>query len=175
MIPLIRLKKRYLSSHPCTGKLNIDRYNIDFIRYFRFYNFILALAGSMIGLVLFLLNNAIARWSVMVKINTLYLIVFFAGAGFFAFTSLIVYFAGNSKFESCRLASRRGLFTFSVMLAATLISLVISGRTSWNQQFYYFIKYLLLGMIFAGLFAVPMDYGISFLKGLKKKRKLDSL
>jgi hypothetical protein len=167
------MKNRYISHHPCTKELNIDRFNIDFIRYFKLYNFILALIGSVTGAVLWLSIKPLLGWSLLINLNLMYIIIIFGAGIFFALTSMIVYLAGNSKFESCRLSSRRALFTFTVMIITLMFILILFGKIYWNQQFFYFVKYFVTGLIFTALGAVPLDYGIGFIISFRKKKRYD--
>jgi hypothetical protein len=169
------MTNKYVSYHSNIRQLNIDKYNINFIRFFRFYNFILALIGSLFGALFWILVKPVLGWSLIINLNLLYIIIFLGGSLFFIFTSIIVYFAGNSLFESCRLASRRALFTFTIMLISLIMVLVISGKVYWAQQFYYFVNYLFAGLIFTGFFAVLMDYGIGFLISIRKQKRFNSI
>ncbi|MCB9358773.1 hypothetical protein H6503_02485 [Candidatus Woesearchaeota archaeon] len=166
---------KYINHNPRALKVHVDRYNIDFMYYFTLGNFIWAVFGSIIGVLLWLFIPDYYGLTLLFDLNQLYAIFFIGGASWFIFTSLIVYFAGNSKFESARLSGRRGLFTFSVMLLVTLVFLIFTSRVAWNQQFYYFLKYVLTGMIASAFFAVPFDYGISAVQGILKKKKMDIL
>lgn len=145
-----------------------DMYNIEFIRFFRLSNFIFALLGSIIGII-FLFNFGIFEWINKSSIDTLYFLLVLGGALFFAFLALIAYFAGNTKFESCRLAGRRGLFTFTVMLCVTLLYLIISKKITWESEFYYFVKNIISSMIILAFPAVLLDYGSGLVRELIKK------
>jgi len=169
------MAKNYISHHPATGHVTIDKYNIDFIRFFTAENFILALLGSILGASIWLLSKTLFGATLLIDINLLYVILAVGGIVFLLFTTAIVYYAGSTKFEALRLASRRGLFTFSVMLIVVILALMITQKIYWEQQFYYFLKYLLTGMIVVAVFAVPFDYGVTFAKGLLKKKRYDSV
>jgi len=167
------MKGHYISHHPGSGHISIDKYNVDFIKFFKGENFVLSLLGSILGVAIWLLNKQVLGWSLLIDINLLYLIIAGAGFIFFLFTTFVVSFAGYRKNEAARLAGRRGLFTFSVMMLVVILGLIITKKIYWDQQFYYLVKYWLTGMIFAGVFAVPFDYGVTFVKGLFKKKRLD--
>ena len=122
-----------------------------------------------------MLSPTLLGLSLLVDLNLLYIILLIGGGGWFLFTGAIAYFAGNSKFESARIAGRRGLFTFSIMMIVTIFALAITGKIIWDQQFYHFMKFFVVGMMAAAVFAVPLDYGVAFVKGLKKSKRYDSI
>lgn len=169
------MAKNYISHHPKTGHINIDRYNVDFIRFFTAENFILALLGSILGVSIWLLSKTLFGITLLIDLNWLYFILISGGVIFLLFTAVVVYYAGNSKFESLRLASRRGLFTFSIMILVVILALMVTQKIYWEQQFYYFLKYVFTGMVVVAIFAVPFDYGVTFVKGLIKKKRYDSI
>lgn len=160
----------HVTHHKATGKLKMDNFNISFIRYFRMHNFLLAAGGSIIGCLILLNYGKLFAKMIAPNINSLYTVVILGGLGFFGFLAAIAHLAGNSARESCRLAGRRGLFTFATMLIIVLISLGIAGKFSWDMKFGLFLKELIAGMILTAFFAVPLDYGVSYSIGRFKKK-----
>ena len=139
-------------------------YNINVMLEFRLQNFLLATIGSIAGAMIWLSSRTIFDFLAGININILYLSNILGGVGFFWLTTQYCYQSGLTRFESARLAGRRGLFTFTVMLTTIIFALVITGKVTWEQEFLYFLKYICGGMIFIALFAVPMDYGAGMIK-----------
>ncbi|MFT4303139.1 MAG: hypothetical protein ACMXYG_01120 [Candidatus Woesearchaeota archaeon] len=162
---------KHISHNPKSLRTHVFRYNIDFLLYYKFQNFLLAVIGSVLGIIFWYNYLLYYSWTMLLSVNSLYLILVLGGGFWLIITSLIVYKAGNTKFESVRIASRRGLFTFSVMLIVVIASLSLTSKIYWNQHFIYFLKYVMLGMINAAFFAVPLDYGIPALEGYIKKKR----
>jgi len=169
----VKQEKRYISHDPSTGEVHLDKFNIDFIRYFKLQNFIFALVGSLIGFFIWTEIAILFEYTLILDISVMYMLFIFGAIAWFIFCAAICYFAGNKKHEAARLAGRRGLFTFTVMLVVVITCLIITGKVSLHQQFYYFLKYLMTGMIIEGIFVLPLDYGISFIQGFFRKRLFD--
>lgn len=164
-------KGKHLSYNTLTGETYLDNYNIDFLRYFKFSNFIMALTGSLLGFIFWTNATGLFEWSIALDINRLYLIVILGGLLWFIFTTIISYGAVNSIPKATRIAGRRGLFTFSIMLLVLVIGLLATKRIGLNQTFYLFLKHTMAGLFVESIFAVSLDYGISFLEGVQGKKK----
>lgn len=165
----------YLSHDPITGEVHDDRFNIDFMRYFKLQNFIMALVGSIIGFIVWIVNQDFFGYTLVIDIKFIYLVFIVGSIFWFIFTLLIVHAAGNKKHESARIAGRRGLFTFTVIMMVAILALIIAQKITWSTQFYYFLKYLMTAMIIEAIFTLPLDYGISFIQGILKKKRYDSV
>jgi hypothetical protein len=166
---------KYMSHNVLTGEVYLDGINIDFLRYFKLKNFLLASIGSIIGIVLMITYSEFIDLFTTININSLYLIHIVGGVFWFLFTATIAYYAVQSEKGAARIAGRRGLFTFSVMLVIALVGLMWSGMIKLDQEFFYFVKYLLIALIFEGIFAVPLDYGVTFISGIFKKKRFDRI
>lgn len=168
-------KNSYMSQDAITGEVHIDKYNIDFLRYFKLNNFILALAGSIIGFVCTLAFPDFFGLVFKTDMSVLYTLFVLVGIGWLIITAFIAYKGIDNMKQALRIAGRRGLFAFTVMMLAAIILLSVTGKIYWSQKFYYFIKLVIITMFFEGVFAVPLDYGLTFLHGMKKKKMLDSI
>ena len=168
-------KNSYMSHDAITGEIHIDKYNIDFLRYFKLNNFILVLAGSIIGFVCTLVFSDFFGLVFQTQISLLYIIFVLVAIAWFIITAFIAHKAIDNLKQALRIAGRRGLFAFTVMMIAAIILLSVTGKIYWSQKFYYFIKLVIITMFFEGVFAVPFDYGLTFLHGFKKKKMLDSI
>lgn len=166
---------RYISHDPSTGEVHLDFRNIDFMRYFRLQNFFMCIIGSIIGFLMWILYKPLLGFTLSININTIYVIFMGGGIMWFIFTTIICKKAGKTNHESARIAGRRGLFTFSVMLMCILISLASAGKIYWDQKFFFFLQYIMVGMIIEAIFVLPLDYGISYLQGHFKKKRFDSV
>lgn len=161
-------RRTYISHNAITGEVYYDRFNIDYLRYYKLSNLFYALIGSVIGIIIWLNNKSFYEWSYNYNINTTYLIFVLGGIFWFLVTAIISYFAVGSFQKATRIAGRRGLFTFVIMLVVAISSLVITKKIGWDQNVYLFVKLVMTAMIIESLFALSLDYGIPFLKGLRK-------
>ncbi|MFT4343706.1 MAG: hypothetical protein ACMXYE_03075 [Candidatus Woesearchaeota archaeon] len=147
-----------LTHNPYDHEVHFDRYDIDYMRYYTLNRFFLSVIGSLIGFSVWFLIPGFRELAYVTPHFLLYLFYTFAGSIFIMATASIIYFAGNTHFESLRLALRRALFSFTVILIITLVGLSISSLTSWDQPFGEFIKLLLFAMIPTGIVCVLCDY-----------------
>ena len=158
-----------ITHNPYDHEVHFDRFNIDFIRYYTLQRFFLGLFGCIIGFLIWFSIVSLREFAFVVSVPLLYIFYIVAGGIFLGATSAMVYYAGNPPFEAVRLALRRALFSFTVILCVTLIGLVLGGFLSWVQLFGEFIQLQLFVMIPVGSVCVIFDYGIPALKGFFKK------
>jgi hypothetical protein len=157
------MKEYHVSHNKMTGEVFYDRFNIDFLRYFGVSSAIRALAGSLVGTIVYI--KYFAGFFYSLDMSTLYLL--FLGGGFFWFilTAAIAYVAVGSFEKGSRIAGRRGLFTFSMMLIGGITLLFISGIITMDVPVYYFVKTIMGAVIVMSFLTVPLDYGYDYFKG----------
>jgi hypothetical protein len=151
------------SHNKTTGEIYFDRKNIDFLRYYTRKAFVFCAAGSLLGFFFWTKIEAVYVWTSTLPISMLFTASLSLAALWFIITWIIAFKSVPVGHSAARIAGRRGLFTFTVMLAVLIACLAGSGMIHWDQDFYYFLRYVNIGMIAEALFAVPLDYGISYL------------
>ncbi|MBM3708651.1 MAG: hypothetical protein FJW69_10025 [Actinobacteria bacterium] len=164
---MVKIKK-HTSYDKDTGERYLDRFNIDFIRYFKPTNFLFSILGCLIGFLILVKTPGLFENFLMLDINTLYLISFCGAFIWFIFTWIITGLAANSFKKGARLAGRRGLFPFSIMFFFSLIALFLTNLINGGMLFYLFLKEMMITMIFISIFVVSIDYGVSAILKLKR-------
>lgn len=165
-----KIKERYISHNLITGEIYYDKFNIDYLRYFKRSNLFFTILGTIIGAFLFI-QTPLMEYVNSIDIGLVYL--FFIGGGFiwFLFTTTVAYFAVGSIPKAARIAGRRGLFTFVVMAIVAILSLSVGRIISWDLNLYYFLKFFMSIMIVEGLLALTLGYGVSYIKGKIRKNR----
>lgn len=163
-----RRHRHHISHDKHNIHVHLDRFNIDFMRYYRFDRFILDVFGSCFGLLVwfFFLKEVL----LLLALPVVYMLYVVFGLFFYTSTSGIVYSAGNSLFESLRIALRRMLFSFNTIMLMSLTTLILLGMVSWHDTFGTFLHVLLVTMMPAGIFAVLFDYVFLGLRDAFKRR-----
>lgn len=161
-------KGKYESHNLITGETYYDEFNIDYLRYFRKWDLFFSIIGSLIGVFAFIFMQLIT-YADSAEIGRLY--IFFVGGSFafFLATAVIAYFAVKSAAKGARIAGRRGLFTFVIMAIITISLLFIEGIISRDTSIYRFLKLVMGCMLTEAFFAVPLSYGISYIRGKLKR------
>ena len=134
-----------------------DRFNIDWIRYFRKDSFITCLLISTIVTAVWI--NWISVWdlSLTVPFNTVSLLVVLGVICYLVGLTTIAYLAGTNLEEAMRLAARRGLFSFAIMTNVILVVLICAGHLTWQDPFKKTLTLIFTAEIMCGLTACAAD------------------
>ncbi|MGM5485465.1 MAG: hypothetical protein ACQEP1_06365 [Nanobdellota archaeon] len=138
-----------------------DKFNIDFLRYFTWNNFICGILGSIIGALVYLLF--LVDEIMMIRESIVAIILL--GAFFvFLFMSSIAYRATGELKESLAIAGKRGLNSFIIITSVDIIAIASSGIINLQSTFGDFLYILLGSMIVTAFIALFFDFGATYKK-----------
>lgn len=135
-----------------------DRFNIDFIRFFKFRNLFGNLAGSAIGAAIYFI---FLKDTFMNNKDIIFPLAVLGAFFFFLIVASIIYRAGNKLKGSLALAGKRGLSSFLCILLVSLIAIVFTDTITLQSTFGEFLHILFSCMIVTSLIAIPFDYGVT--------------
>jgi hypothetical protein len=152
--------RKHLSVDMTSLEKHHDKFNIDWIRYYKRDSFLTNITVTAIVMLIWI------KWLFVENVS-------FRIAGIGAAVGAIIYFsalliichsAQNSVEESARLASRRGLFSFATMTPIIIGLLAMYGKLGWQDLFSKTVTLMFMGQILCGFFAAGLDLLVPLLR-----------
>lgn len=159
----------YISYDKLTGETHYDKFNIDFIRYTQLPNILFNIAGSIIMVVVWILNKQLWDYTSNLPLKDVVYTNLICAAFLFILLLIIANSAVNSILAAGRLVGRRGLFSYTVLTIVVVAGLILSKKITFQGIFSDSLRMVMTGQIVCGLLAVPLDYLSTaiFFKGKK--------